>query len=425
MFLPRERVRVYGAVDRELHSLQLVTRRRERVVPFFLHPQAPRGQRLLRTEFPSVWLEKFQATPTSSCRTLLLADGPSQPRAFLKLSLGARISGPVRTLREDEIACALLVSRFLDTIPPAVRHKVGFDWFPETAGMVESRTGTGWLLRRFAPAFYEPAAGSFLPAFSLCARRGGAPPLLVEIMRRSRLPPERFVEEGVLRPYVRVLAYLLFEEGIAWEGHAQNVLFEVSDRHRLTGRILLRDAADASVNLPLRIARAKPWPALPRGFLPAAIPFRLADVVSDGRANENRPLLCRGRDTVLRWGLRVFVRGVNASLTRFVPRYNARAVELSYLRLWQEASCRYLGAEPVLRRRPLDLPVDEALAWFLSQVDWKKLGATPAATLPREAEPLRIECLRRRAGPCYARLETKWGDLYLDNVVPAYFHAKL
>ena len=103
-------------------------------------------------------------------------------------------------------------------------------------------------------------AGRVLSAFPragvlprLASRRRA--PLIVDLIRRSGRKPEAFVLEELIRPYVKVLAYLLFEEGIQVEGHAQNVLVEIDADEGLTGRVVLRDLSDMSVSIPLRVAK--------------------------------------------------------------------------------------------------------------------------------------------------------------------------
>ena len=285
------------------------------------------------------------------------------------------------------------------------------------------------------------------------------------------MQPEEFVIDTLLRPYVRAVAHLLFEEGLHYEGHTQNVLFEIDGGARpgcaagrssgenagrlprgsnwlppglnrlqpglgLTGRIILRDLADTTVNIALRLAKGRPFPVPGRGLLPASIPFPVASNAADFRNNAHRPFIQRGFDTVERYGLSGFVWPINTSIRRFFPGYDAPRVERRYLELWQEAAVASLRVRPLLRRRPFGLATDEAIAFHLGRVDWQSLGAMPAA-LPSSAEPMRIHgTIRPRPGRIYRRLTCGWGELYLapaahrparfmvpgdDRWVPAFF----
>lgn len=420
VWLPHDRVRTYGAVRVALRRAlkQQVPRG---CTPLLLHPQAPAAHRRLRDAYGSVALQGVWATPTSSFRSVVAWRTGRRP-IVLKLSLGALVSGARRELREREVASGVIMSKLLETIPTADRQRFGFDWFPEVAGVVETSSGFGWLLRHLPPMMFEAGGGQIVPVFSLISRRGQNVPLVVEMIRRSGLEAEEFVMQKLARPYVTVLAYLLFEQGIQVEGHAQNVLFEMDENESLTGRIVLRDLSDMSVSIALRVAKQKPLPVFPRTFLPAAPPFPLASVAADHRCNEGRSSLRRARDTVERDGLRGFLWSVNTSLARFFPRYQAAAVERGYLALWREQGLRFLGLNLRLRRKPRGISTDESLAEFLRQVDWMRLGSAARASLPRNAEPLLIGGRsRRRPGAVYERVECAWGELFLDAGLPAFF----
>ena len=260
-----------------------------------------------------------------------------------------------------------------------------------------------------------------VPGFSLISRRHGKDPLLCELIRRSSMQPEEFVIHRVLLPYVNVLAYLLLEQGIAFEGHTQNVLFEVS-KAGLTGKIVLRDMSDASVNLPLRIAKQKELPSFPAGYHPQKTPFPIASVASDHRTNADRPHIACAGDTVERYGLLGFVGSVNISLRRFFPGYRAEDVDKAFLELWQQAAVGYLRVKPTFRSTSKGIAIDEAVAYFLDHTDWPALPHAGSASLPAKVEPLFIAGrARRRGGRTYTRIASSWGDLYVGGGHPAFF----
>jgi hypothetical protein len=246
-------------------------------------------------------------------------------------------------------------------------------------------------------------------------------PLLVSLIRRSKQNPETFVIDRLIQPYVNALAYLLFEQGLQHEGHTQNVLFEVDEKERLTGRLVLRDFSDASVNIAFRIAKGKPLPTFPRWFLPQRPPFPFTRMAADYATNFRRPRIFRGFDTVERYGLWGFVWPINTSVARFFKGYNSSKVERHYLELWQQAAIDFLGIKPLFRKEPKGLATDETIACFLRQVDWRGLGAKPG-TLCDTAEPLLVEGrMRRRPGRLYQRLACAWGDLFISDGLPGFF----
>jgi len=418
---PSNRVRVYGPLDENLHAAFGVERRDDRR-PILLHPQAPAElRRLARSDGPDV-LSGVVATPTASYRSVVAWHRRSSADAVvLKLSLGAIVGRKRRRLTERYITQGVVLSSVLDTIPVAERKRLRLDWFAEPCGVVDAESCHGWLLRRLPAFMTEPGTTTLMPVFSLISRQADRVPLLVRLIRRSTRAPEDFVIDTLIRPFVDAEAYLLFEQGVQHEGHAQNVLVEVDANERLTRRLILRDLSDTSVNIAFRIAKDKVLPSLGSGWLPRRTPFSIAGNAGDHHTNFRRSRILRGFDAVERYGLWGFVWPINRSLARFFSGYDAERVEQRYLELWQQAAIDYLEVKPLFRARPKGLATDEAVAYFLRQIDWRALGARPAC-LPDAAEPLLGEGrMRRRAGRVYERMPSSWGDVFILNGLPAFF----
>jgi hypothetical protein len=421
VWLPNNMVRRYGLIDESIRT-DFGIRPRRNFTPLFLHPQTPAPHRELAEQYGRERLADFAVTPTASYRSVVLWDRTAQRSpGLLKLSIGAIIAHTRRVLRENQVARAVLISSLFDCISRKDRQRFDFDWFSEPAGMVETRSRHGWLLRRWPDLLNKAGSTTLMPTFSLISRDGSDVPLLISLLGTSRKTPEAFVIDRLLRPYVAALAHLLFEEGLQYEGHPQNVLWELDSRDHLTGRMVLRDLADTSVNIALRIAKGKPLPKFPRRFLPDNAPFPIAGNAADYRTNAKRWRILRGFDTVEAYGLRSFVWAINKTMLKFCPRYDAKLVEQRYLELWQEAAISSLRARPLFRRNPKGLAIDEAVAYFLSQTDWKALGGRPSR-LPASAEPLFIEGrMHRRRGAVYLRVASNWGDLFICEGRPGFF----
>jgi hypothetical protein len=420
VWLPADQVRTYGRVTDHVRDAFGAESPDDRV-PLLLHPQTPPAHRRLTVQYGKHDLAEVWATPTASYRSVLAWRTGKTP-VLAKLSIGAIIGRTQRRLRENQVARAVLMSTIFDTIPSSHTARLRFDWFSEPAGMVETLSRHGWLLRRFPPTMTAGQDRVLVPMFSLISRRGGDPPLLVDSIRRSGQRPEAFVIDALITPYVEAVAYLLFVQGIQIEAHSQNTLVEIDDAADLTRRLAFRDLSDTSISIPLRLARRKPLPRPPPGWLPAGAPFPLASVVTDVACNFDRSTLFRAFDTVERYGLWGFLWSVNTSLQREFPDYRAQETETAYLTLWQQAAVRYLGVRPLFTTGPKGLATDESLAYFLRHVDWTGLGSVGGQSLPAAAEPLRIGGLqRRRAGPVYDRVECAWGDVFLIGGLPAFF----
>jgi hypothetical protein len=418
-WLPRDATRSYGrpaeALAREL-GVETPSGR----APLLLHPRPPRELRAVRDRLGAAPLPGVLATPTSSLRSVL-AVGTGDRAAVLKLSLGARLSGVRRALREPELASAVVVSRLLDEIAPARRRQVLLDWFSEPAGAIETGSGSGWLLR-LLPRSMDGSRGRVLaPAFSLTAREGEHGSLLERMARRAGVAPEELVIEQVLEPYVRVLSFLLFEEGLQVEAHPQNVLFELDRDERLTGRLVLRDLSDVTVSVALRIARGRPLPVEVLGLASSAPPFPLATVAADHRAPGVGAPHQRCRATVESYGQVGFLGALHRSLARSFPRYRPERVDEAYLALWERAAVASLGLRPGRRRDSPGLAVDETVRAFLQRTDWRALAGEDGVGAPPGAEPLRLARGARRGGVERRRVDSPWGSLYVQDGLPAFF----
>jgi len=420
VWLPNGIVRRYGLVDEAIQAWGL--RPRKDRTPLFLHPQTPAPHRRLAENYGSETIDNFSVTPTASYRTVLAWDRRDATRPILmKLSIGAIIATTRRSLRENQVARAVLISSLFETIPESVRNRLGFDWFAEPCGMVETKSRHGWLLRRWPHFFCKARAGSLIPTFSLISRAGDQPPLLIRLARRSRKSPEQFLLDTIVAPFIKVMAYLLFEEGLQYEGHAQNVLWEIDQGENLTGRMILRDLADSSVNLAFRVAREKKIPKFPEGFVASGARFPVAGNAADYRTNAGRWRVLRGFDTVERYGLLNFLWVLNRTMARFINGYDSKLVERRYLEIWQQAAIDSMRIRPLFRKKPRGIATDEAIAYFLSQVDWIGLGAR-RARLPETAEALLIEGrMRKTRGAVYYKLGCPWGDLFFCDNRPGFF----
>ena len=171
-WIPNGMARRYGPVDAALRDALGIAPVRGHA-PLFLHPQPPIAHKSLGRKYGAEPLAGVSATSTASFRSIVVwrRSGDGGP-AILKLSIGAVIGKLRRSLRENQIARAVVISSLFDTIPTRDRERLGFDWFPEPAGVAETDSRHGWLVRRLPGLLRRPGTTSLLPFFSLprCAR---------------------------------------------------------------------------------------------------------------------------------------------------------------------------------------------------------------------------------------------------------------
>lgn len=214
VWIPDRLARRYGPVDAVLRDA-LGIRAPIGRAPLLLHPQAPVAHTRLAQTYGNRPVAGLSATATSSYRSVLVwrGNGTGTP-AILKLSMGAVVAGSRRVLRERQIAWAVVISLLFDAIPDRDRTRLGLDWFPEPAGAAATVSRHGWLARQLPRLLTQRGTSRLLPVFSLISRRGRRPPILLELIARSRRRPERWIVDTLLKPYVDALAYLIFAQGL-------------------------------------------------------------------------------------------------------------------------------------------------------------------------------------------------------------------
>ena len=267
LWLPREQTRVYGPLEHGLEQ-RLGVLPRDGAIPWVLHPQCTAAQRRLARGGAAEPLAELKCTPTSSVRSVL-AWNESGGLAQLKLSMGAVSGRTRRALREAQVVRGTFNTLVIDRIPREHAAALRFDLWREPAGMVETSSGQGWLLRTMPERPAAQPGDWLLPAFSMISRAADGEPRLVDWIRQDGGRPERFVVERVLAPFITVVAYLLLEQGLEVEPHGQNVLFGVGTDGALTGEVVLRDLSDTSLHVCLRLAKDKPCPVPAGDWLPA------------------------------------------------------------------------------------------------------------------------------------------------------------
>lgn len=205
----------------------------------------------------------FRATATSSSRTLLMWQSQAPENAFFgKLSLDKEIAGAVRTIPGGEVARSVGVNEILEsnrgTIPQDTQY------MPETFSMIPKGIQRGGMIIREIPPDLASGKTHFIPLFSLYSERAGSAPLLAEMINRSQQDPNKFIQEKIIRPFVKQWLELNIKLGISMEPHAQNVLIGIDSNGIPNGTFMHRDFGGFNVNLDkqknskLNIPRALP-----------------------------------------------------------------------------------------------------------------------------------------------------------------------
>ncbi len=146
---------------------------------------------------------------------------------------------------EEDIRSGIQRSRYVMELDAHLRAAEHFILLHEVLGIVESRSGSGVMVRDLSPLL---DGNYYLPAFSI-------PFVGHSIAKRNGEDFEAFWGKHYLEKMGRVKAELLLRYGIRLENpHAQNMLIQLDRNLKPTGKIVLRDLSDTQLVEP--VARA-------------------------------------------------------------------------------------------------------------------------------------------------------------------------
>ena len=253
---------------------------------FFIHPSRTSSYERLIAKYGIV-RDKIPGFLAGSPRSFIVWN-PQDPelRPFVvKTSLHFKVNDDLKINIPNKLHRSYYVNALMSGIDPAQKQANGFTFLPESAQMMPRLVQAATFYRELTADYFRPDR-VVVPGYYLSSPRGmGRPPALVEILENSRNLEADAAE--VLRPLLRVAAYMMYEEGMKGELHEQNVDFEIelipksSGRRprgsfeysaqswgRLTGRIVLKDLDSFRVDTELRLRKGKNIAAIREAFKP-------------------------------------------------------------------------------------------------------------------------------------------------------------
>ena len=301
----------------------------EKMFRFFIHPESEELYKDLVTKYGVAGT--YRAIATASARTLLAWNPTvlSSEPVFLKLSLNRRQSGLGRVVPDWEIRRSVLVSHLASLIPSEDSDKYGVSIIPELAGAyvnkdliagayIDEKQHTVFqhgLIFRDTSFMKRFPKHQIYPLFALFAERDSREPLIVEWWReeyaKTRTDFEQFLIECIAEPLVRAVGYLVFEQGIIPESHAQNLVVAVNPKSRQIEHVFNRDIGSVKINFLLRWVKG--WTIEPLRTHNIAYDFK----PHKGNAIAGKPLLHWISDCI--FGSRF---GTAEVLKTYVPKYS-------------------------------------------------------------------------------------------------------
>jgi hypothetical protein len=253
----RRHLYIYGSETEDYTKLAITEEGGRARVVFPVHPiESERYAELLRqTEAVDVAAGgvRLWAAPTSSTRTLLTWDEAQPERAFFaKVSLCSRALGD-RRLTQGKVAYSVgissLIHRQIHDLPSTIR------FFPEWLGLVPRGGRGGGVIFRSVPAELRDGSVILVPLFALMGGGPGYPPVLPQIMERTRAGAREVLEEALVSQFAELWVNLVFDFGLILEAHAQDLLLALSPNLIPLRSFYYRDFEGLTVDWVLRRAK--------------------------------------------------------------------------------------------------------------------------------------------------------------------------
>jgi siderophore synthetase component len=196
-------------------------------------------------------LQNLTVLPTSSMRTVLAKIDDRD--IFIKLSINRYIARSKRKLTSKQIKHGLAVTHDIkEALSKNPSQLKDFAFLPEVAGMTISIDGEeiGAVLRKSEPYPISEANKGCIPFFALYSIDLNNPPdepLLVQLVKQSKINPLKFTLTKIIEPVIRHFNYFASERGLLLQAHAQNTLLEIDSEFRVQ-RIIYRDFGSITID---------------------------------------------------------------------------------------------------------------------------------------------------------------------------------
>lgn len=261
--------------DAPAHLIHLCIVQRDGIsyVRMFLHPYSTKQPAFIEMAKKNGGFKyEFQAATTASVRSLIAwkvnhprsapapgVDFPENPDRLLhvKVSIyGTNIEGS-RLNPAKKMVRAATVTRLMSEIPYTAQQELNFGFSGEWIVGVPDGTDAGFVVRELLETYKDNIRGRGVePGFTSLS-----PQRLDEISSGQGDRLGAIVDRAYL-PVMRVMMYLLFEEGMIGELHTQNYGFERNINGALTKRVVFHDADAFRTSMFLRALNKRSMHAL-------------------------------------------------------------------------------------------------------------------------------------------------------------------
>jgi hypothetical protein len=218
----------------------------------FVHPESEAHYEFLKASYNYIGPEEteFFASPTSSYRSLVVWNRNNGERKpfIAKVSLDKNVIGSIdRLVSENEVERSVANQKVFDRIGEKNLNSLNLKIFPETAGLIVNKSHPGapeklggQLIREIPDQIVSGEKKWF--SFSALMSPNKKPnPLIMDVIKQSGLSTYEFFKTYMIDSYLDMFEEVSLKNGINFEPHSQNLVFETTNDLKPTGKWVLRD----------------------------------------------------------------------------------------------------------------------------------------------------------------------------------------
>lgn len=218
----------------------------------FVHPESEKHYDFLKHAYRYIGPTEteFMASPTSSYLSLVVWNQSNKKKTpfIAKVSLNRNIVGGIdRLVSENEVERSIINQKAFDEIGKETLDKMNMKLFSESAGLIFDRKingapdKLGGQLIREIPVEVISGDKKWFSFSALMSPNHRPKPLIMEVIKQSGLSSYDFFEEYMIKSYLQMFENISLKNGINFEPHSQNLVFETTADLKPTGKWILRD----------------------------------------------------------------------------------------------------------------------------------------------------------------------------------------
>lgn len=240
---------------------------------FFIHPSQTEHYSSLITKYEKDSI-KWNATPSSSARSLFVQDSQKQFKPFVaKVSLNLANGGmATRLIKSNGTLRGTMVTGLVNDLYNKTQgklpdSKMTWDFFKEPASFMPPDEKLGGYVFRTLPNNFDKTIS--IPWYALISDRGDKPMWIEELYKASGIKSKtEFVFEKLIKPVVELYSMISFEAGLSSELHQQNLVLQFDPKTFEIKGVIFRDMEAMYVHESLRKSKLN--------LKPIEIPFEEA-----------------------------------------------------------------------------------------------------------------------------------------------------